>query len=211
MNILLRRLGAVLLPSGLALLIAFGSSGPALAQTFDVPDGFHVGKGDDFPPDGKWRPILTVRPDPGPFSDLSAIRLGQVAGAVGNPKAWLQRRVTLDLGQTGNTGSVFDSPDSPFSDPLFDALRKAVPELMKMAEQVARLPLESCDAPGKGYNATGAYDELYCVFTVGPIRQYLVLRLQEAQGHWYYTEVTTMNERRLRHLLAIADTFKTGG
>ena len=211
MNILLRRLGAVLLPSGLALLIAFGSSGPVLAQTFDVPDGFHVGRGDDFPPDGKWRPILTVRPDPVPFSDLSAIRLGQVAGAVGNPKAWLQRRVTLDLGQTGNTGSVFDSPDSPFSDPLFDALRKAVPELMKMAEQVARLPLESCDAPGKGYNATGAYDELYCVFTVGPIRQYLVLRLQEAQGHWYYTEVTTMNERRLRHLLAIADTFKVKG
>jgi hypothetical protein len=45
----------------------------------------------------------------------------------------------------------------------------------------------------------------------GPIRQYLVLRLQQAQGHWYYTQITTMNERRRRHLLAIADTFKVKG
>ncbi len=207
---LFTRPGAAIKPLGLALLMAL-APGPVLAQAFDVPDGFHAGKGDDFPPHGKWRPVLTVRPDPGPFSDLSAIHLNQVAGAVGNPKEWLQRRVTLDLGQTENAGSVFDSPDSPFSDPFFDALRKAVPELMKMAEQVARLPLESCDAPSKGYNATGVFDELYCVFTAGPIRQYLVLRLQKAQGHWYYTEITTMNERRLRHLLAIADTFKVKG
>jgi hypothetical protein len=210
MNKLIRRLGAVLLPSGLALLIALAPA-PVLAQIFNVPDGFHSGKGTEFPPHGKWRPILTVRPDPGPFSDLSAIHLHEVAGSVKTPKEWLQQRVTLDLGQMGDSGSVFDSPDSPFSDPVFDALRKAVPELMKMAEQVARLPLDACDAPGKGYNATGAFDELYCVFTVGPIRQYLVLRLQQAQGHWYYTEITTMNERRLRHLLAIAGTFKVKG
>ena len=210
MNRLFTRPAAAVKPLGLALLMAL-APGPVLAQIFDIPDGFHAGKGNDFPPHGKWRPILTVKPDPGPFSDLSAIDLNQVAGAVKDPAAWLQRRVTLDLGQTENSGSVFDSPDSPFSDPVFDALRKVVPELMKMAEQVARLPLESCDAPGKGYNATGAFDELYCVFTVGPIRQYLVLRLQKAQGHWYYTEITTMNERRLRHLLAIADTFKVKG
>ena len=84
MNILLRRLGAVLLPSVLVLPIAFGGPAPVLAQTFDVPDGFHAGKGDDFPPGGEWRPILTIKPDPGPFSDLSAITLNQVAGAVGN-------------------------------------------------------------------------------------------------------------------------------
>ncbi|MCH9050328.1 MAG: hypothetical protein IIA72_04515 [Proteobacteria bacterium] len=209
MNRLFTRPGAAVKPLGLAVLMAL-APGPVLAQSFDIPDGFHAAKGDDFPTHGKWRPILTVSPDPGPFSDLSAIDLNQVAGAVKDPAAWLQRRLTLDLGQADNPGSVFDSPDSPFSDPFFDALRKAVPELMKMAEQVARLPLESCDAPGKGYNATGAFDELYCVFTAGPIRQYLVLRLQQARGHWYYTEITTMNERRLRHLLAIADTFKIG-
>ncbi|MCH8196971.1 MAG: hypothetical protein IH904_02710, partial [Proteobacteria bacterium] len=140
---LFTRPGGAVKPLGLVLLMALAPA-PVLAQTFDVPDGFHAGKGDDFPPHGKWRPVLTVRPDPGPFSDLSAIHLNRVAGAVGNPKEWLQRRVTLDLGQTENAGSVFDSPDSPFSDPFFDALRKAVPELMKMAEQVARLPLESC-------------------------------------------------------------------
>jgi hypothetical protein len=35
----------------------------------------------------------------------------------------------------------------------------------------------------------------------------MVLRLQEAGGHWYYTEIRAMNERRLRHLIAIANSF----
>ena len=77
---------------------------------------------------------------------------------------------------------MFDGPGRPFPDPGFDAPREAVAEPMKMAKQVARVPLESCDAPGKGDNATGAFDGLYRVFTAGPIRQYLVLRLQQAQG-----------------------------
>jgi hypothetical protein len=54
---------------------------------------------------------------------------------------------------------VFDISDSPFSDPVFDAL--AVPELMKMAEQMARVAVESCDAPGKGDNATSAFDDTF--------------------------------------------------
>jgi hypothetical protein len=29
----------------------------------------------------------------------------------------------------------------------------------------------------------------------------------DAHGRWYYTEVRAMNERRFRHLLAIADSF----
>ena len=51
---------------------------------------------------------------------------------------------------------------------------------MKMAERMARVSLESCDAPGKGDDATGAFDGLYRVFTAGPIRQYLVLEAARA-------------------------------
>ncbi len=184
------------------------AAGPAAAQEFDVPDGFIARHEAEIPEPGVWRPVLTVRPEPGPFSEFSAIHLRQVIASVKDPQAWLKRRLTLEFGGRENAGNLFDSPDSPFSDPFFDALRKAIPELMKFIDKIAELPLDACDEPGKGYNASGSFDELYCVFAIGPMRQYLVLRLQKVGRRWFYTEIETMNERRLRHLLAIADTFK---
>jgi hypothetical protein len=58
-----------------------------------------------------------------------------------------------------------------------------------------------------GYNASGEFRERFCTFSIGPLRKYLVLRLQRTDGAWYYTRITTMNERRLRHLVAIANSF----
>lgn len=189
-------------------LVAAILAAPAGAQQFDVPDGFIVRHEAEIPESGVWRPLLTVRPEPGPFSEFSAIHLRQVIGPVEDPQAWLKQRLTLQFGDTAAAGDVLESPDSPFSDPFFDALRKAIPELMRFMDKVAELPLGSCDDPDKGYNASGSFDELYCVFAVGPMRQYLVLRLQNVGRRWFYTEIETMNERRLRHLLAIADSFK---
>lgn len=201
----LRMAGATLL----RLALAFGFvAGPAIAQEFELPAGFIARHEPELSQSGEWRALLTVRPEPGPFSELSAIHLREVNESVKDPVAWLKRRLTLELGDTAGAGDVLNSPDSPFSDPFFDALRKAIPELMKFVESVAELPLGACDDPGKGYNASGSFDELYCVFVVGPLRQYRVLRLQNVDGRWFYTDIETMNERRLRHLMAIADTFK---
>ena len=46
-----------------------------------------------------------------------------------------------------------------------------------------------------------------CVFAIGPLTQHLAFRLQDLDGVWYYTRIRTMNERRLRHLVAIANSF----
>ncbi|MEE9249635.1 MAG: hypothetical protein V3U93_00715, partial [Alphaproteobacteria bacterium] len=55
----------------LALLLGFAAP-PAAAQEFDVPDGFIARHEAEIPEPSVWRPVLTVRPEPGPFSEFSA-------------------------------------------------------------------------------------------------------------------------------------------
>jgi hypothetical protein len=193
---------------GLALL-APALAAPAFAQGFDVPDGFRSRPGAATnSPD--WTPLLTVTPDEGPFSELSEIVLARVAAPVADPDAWLAARLTAEVTAPGEIERLLDSPDSPFGDPAFDVLRRALPELFAGLQTMGRLPLEFCDPPRAGYNASGAFRERYCTFAIGPLRKFVVLRLQQAGDDWYYTQITAMNERRLRHLTAIANSFAAG-
>ena len=190
------------------LFVSFAAA-PSWAQGFDVPEGFAVTHADDLAVSPEWRPLMTVRPAAGEFAHLSAVHLRQVTGVVEHPDDWLRDRIALELGPMPDTEDDWLSgPDSPFSDPVFDVLRKAIPELFAMAQRLAEVPLEACDDPTTGHNASGSFRELYCMFAIGPIRQYTVLRLQSVDGLWYFTEIRTMNERRLRHLLAIANSFR---
>ena len=190
----------------LAALLALAGA-PAAAQQFDVPVGFVVTAEADLSSSGDWRGMLTVRPVDGPFSGLSSVRLREVVGAVDDADGWLERRLTADVTGEDEIERLLDSPDSPFADPVFDALKEAIPQFFGGLRKLSELPLEFCEDPATAYNAAGELRELYCSYQVGPLRQYLVLRLQEAGGHWYYTEIRAMNERRLRHLIAIANSF----
>jgi len=190
----------------LTVLLALAAV-PATAQQFDVPEGFVVTAEPDESPAGDWRGILTVRPEEGAFSGLSSVRLREVVGAVDDADAWLKSRLTADVAGEDEVDSVLDSPDSPFTDPMFDALKEAIPQIFSGFRTLSELPLESCEGPATAYNAAGELRELYCAYQIGPLRQYLVLRLQEAGGRWFYTEIRSMNERRLRHLIAIANSF----
>ncbi|MEE9301894.1 MAG: hypothetical protein V3V17_12340 [Alphaproteobacteria bacterium] len=189
---------------------AVTGSAPAGAVSFEVPDGFFVEQPGRFPAIEDWHPLLTIRPPEGPFSGLSAIHLREVDGEVEEPDLWLKRRLTGDVGSSEPLEEMFSSLDSPFGDPFFDALRQAIPELYAAMQKIADLPLEFCDDPQTGYNASGAFREIYCVYNIGPIREYLVLRLQKADRTWYFTEIRTMNEQRLRQLIGIANSFDSG-
>jgi hypothetical protein len=190
---------------------AVNGAAPAGAVSFEVPDGFFVEQPGRLPAIEEWHPLLTIRPPEGPFSGLSAIHLREVDGEVEDPDLWLKRRLTADVGSSEPLEEMFSSPDSPFGDPFFDALRQAIPELYSAMQKIADLPLEFCDDPQTGYNASGAFREVYCIYNIGPIREYLVLRLQKADQTWYFTEIRTMNEQRLRQLIGIANSFDTGG
>jgi hypothetical protein len=191
--------------TGMLAAIAWTSS--VAAQQFDVPEGFVVAPEADTATSKDWTPITAIRPVEGPFSELSTISLRAVRGDVTNPEAWLAERLTAQLGDPTAVEEVFTSPDSPFSDPVFDALKKSLPELFAGLQNLGRIPLHFCEEPTIGYNASGEFHELFCNYNFGPVRQFVVLRLQDSGNGWYFTEIKTMNERRLRHLVAIANSF----
>ena len=197
------------LAAGILLVIP-----PAQANWLDIPEGFVVTQ--ESQPEvsaqsaasREWRNLITVRPEPGPFSDLSEVNLRQVIGQVEEPDEWLERRVTAELVDHEVMEDVLESPDSPFSDPMFDLVRDAIPQLYAGVQELSKLPLRFCDGPLTAYNASGPLRELNCTYQLGPFRQYFIFRLQQVEGAWYFTEIRAMNEKRLRHLIAIANSFK---
>lgn len=193
---------------GVLMLCLGGFGTPAAAQHFDIPEGFMVVEDLEVPRSAEWEPVLTVQPDPGSFSELSQIQLRRVTSEVDDPDKWLSARMTVDVGTSSGAEELLNSPDSPFADPIFDALKEAIPHLFRGLEQLSKMPLSFCEGPQTAYNAAGELRELYCVYQVGPLRQYVTLRLQQAGGQWYYTDIRAMNEKRLRHLIAIANSFQ---
>jgi hypothetical protein len=193
--------------AGAGLLAALAWTSTSQAQQFDIPEGFVIVPGAETVASKDWEPVLVVRPVEGPFSELSTIALRAVRGKVTDPDTWLAARLTAQLGDPAAVEEVFTSPDSPFTDPVFNALKKSLPELFAGLQDLGRIPLSFCEEPITGYNASGEFRELYCNYNFGPIRQFVVLRLQDSDKGWYFTEIRTMNERRLRHLIAIANSF----
>lgn len=195
----------MVLALAIAILLAVP---PAHANWLDIPEGFVAEQPSQPEASQEWRSLMTVRPQPGPFSDLSVVTLRQLLEPVEQPDAWLTRRVSAEMVGQEVIEDVLESPDSPFADPLFDVVRKAIPQLYAGIQELSKLPLRFCDGPLTAYNASGPLRELNCTYPLGPFRQYLVFRLQEVDGVWYYTEIRAMNEKRLRHLIAIANSFK---
>ncbi len=203
-----RRIRMLLVGGTVWLFFASPQGAPAAARYFDIPPGFMVADDPEVASGDEWEPVLTVEPEPGSFSELSQIQLRRVTGKVDNPDDWLKGRMTVDVARSSDAEALLNSPDSPFADPTFDALKEAIPHLFRGLEQLSRMPLNFCEGPQTAYNAAGELRELYCVYQVGPLRQYITLRLQQAGGRWYFTEIRAMNEKRLRHLIAIANSFQ---
>jgi len=151
--------------------------------------------------------VLTVRPIGGSFAELSSLRLRRVTGRIEDPDRWLGNRVTFAITDEDEAHDLFTDPDSPFGDSMFDEVRKALPRLIESLKDLGRFPLRYCDKPTGGQNGVGALRQLSCNYGFGPFHQYVVLRLQDLDGDWYFTEIRTVNERRLKHLIAIANSF----
>lgn len=203
-------MNAILL-SVLAAAAVLAAPEPARAQSFDVPEGFaseivrKSGLGADAVS------VLRVRPEDGSFSGLSHVDLAPLPGPMADPDDWLRGRMTASLDAAlPDPHAMLDGPDSPFADPAFDSLRATLGAWVESVARLGDLPLEFCGAPESGANPAGAFRQLRCALPLGPFRKHLALRLQEAEGIWYYTRITAMNERRMGDLLAIADSFRIG-
>src|SRR5512144_1608339 len=101
----------LLAAAALAVALLGASPWPARAAEFELPEGFVASKEPEEQPNRDWRPLLTIQPEEGPFSDLSAIRLREVKSAPRDPDAWLKARLTADVGDEKDVSKMLASPD----------------------------------------------------------------------------------------------------
>ena len=144
-----------------------------------------------------------VRPTDSEFGPLSELRLRAVEEPIQDPVAWLREQLTLDLTPLDAAiDELIHGPDSPITGtPLADQLRS----WRGLLGSAATLPLAGCGDPVR--LARQDVWEMNCEWEVGPLRQYMRFRLIERDGGHYAIRIRTMNEQRLRHLVAIANSF----
>ena len=184
-----------------------GSGGPAAAAApadpcgmLFVPDGLQLRCTVDRGVEDDWR--LVVRPEESLFDALSELSVEPVEEPVEDPQAWLREQLRVDLsGLEDVVRELTESDDSPFTDEAVAPLEAWLGMLAGLAEW----PLQSCEEPSAG----GAIEEseLACEWQLGPFHQHFLIRLVERDGQQYAVRVRAMNERRLRHLVAIANSL----
>ena len=147
--------------------------------------------------------VAVVRPVEGAFAPLSELTVSPLEEPVEDPERWLREQLRIDLtGVEDAVSGLAESPDSPFAGSAIDEHLEGWLDLLN---SFAGLPLEGCGEPAARPGGDGW--QLVCEWPLGPLRQYLTLRLVERDGEQYAMRIRAMNEQRLRHLVAIANSF----
>jgi hypothetical protein len=178
------------------------ASESALCERLFVPEGYQLDCSvQGGPGQNDW--VLTVHPVEGAFAPLSELTIGPVREPVADPRAWLREQLTLDMSSFDATlEDLLHGADSPLADtPLVGQLDS----WRGLLRQAAGWPLAGCDEPESV--AGDASWRMGCKWEVGPFRQFMTLRLIEADGERYAVRIRAMNEHRMRHLVAIANSF----
>ena len=144
-----------------------------------------------------------VRPTGSEFGPLSELQLRRVEEAIDDPAAWLREQLTLDLTPLDAAiDELIHGPDSPITGtPLAQQLQS----WRGLLGSAATLPLTGCGDPVR--LVRDETWEMVCEWEVGSLRQFMRFRLIERDGERYAIRIRTMNEQRLRHLVAIANSF----
>jgi hypothetical protein len=145
-----------------------------------------------------------VAPVSGTFRALSRMSLRRLDPeadrlAWTDPRAWLEQQMIVDLdGLSGVVSGLADDPDSPFGGEM---MRGALAALVDGLEGLSRLPLAAC---GEGPSET----EVACRFGVEPIGLVMQVMLAADGEERFAFNIRTFNEQRLRHFVAIANSFQ---
>jgi hypothetical protein len=186
------------------LSLGWSTSGLAATEPCDrlfVPEGYELTcTVERKPGDDAWE--VSVHPMEGAFAGLSELTLTPLDEDVDDPARWLREQVTIDVSGIENALTGFiDDEDNPFADeswwPSLQGLRDVVHSL-------SDLPLDSCDEPRERRDGSWSID---CEWGISSLRQFLTVRLVERDGAFYSLRTRSMNERRHRHLEAIANSF----
>jgi hypothetical protein len=198
------RLGFLIGALGLAWAAPPGAAAAAqdLCARLFVPEGIELNCTLQSDPAGPGLAAV-VQPTDSEFAPLSELTLRPVEEPVEDPAEWLREQLTLDLSPVDSAlDELINGADSPITGtPLADQLQN----WRGLLGSAAKLPLSGCKDPVR--LADGAAWQMACEWELGPLRQYMTFRLVERAGERYAIRIRTMNEQRLRHLVAIANSF----
>ena len=201
---MIARLAFLIGTIGLACAAAPTLAQPAedLCAKLSVPEGIGLACTPESDPAGSG--LAVVQPTDSDFAPLSELSVRPVEGPIEDPAAWLREQLTLDLSPVDAAlEDLIHGADSPITGtPLAEQLQS----WRGLLDSAASLPLSGCRDPVR---LTGGIDawEMACAWELGPLRQYMRFRLVERAGELYAIRIRTMNEQRLRHLVAIANSF----
>lgn len=172
-----------------------------------VPEGYQLTCTVEGGPERDWVARVAPSDDDG-FGGLTELTMEPVEGPIDEPQFWLREQMTVDVsGVEHGLRDLLEDPDSPLADvPLEDQAR----ELIQMMHALGQLPLRGCEEPVSleaGKEASGSVHEIACSWQLGPFTQYMNVRLLQRGGDSYVFHMRAANERRLRHLRAIASSF----
>lgn len=198
------------LSTGFLALFALGSFGADTASAATEPcDRLFVPEGYELTctverqtgSDDSWE--VSVHPLEGTFAGLSELKLMPVEESVSDPDSWLQEQIRIDASGLENALTNFlEDEDNPFS---AESWWQSLKGLKDVVHSLSDLPLDSCAAPVE--NTEKASWKIDCDWGIGSLRQYLSVYLVERDGEYYTLKIQAMNQRRYRHLLAIANSF----
>lgn len=195
-----------------AAAIAFGlwavapaAEAAALCESLFVPDGYTL-VCETRIESGRRSERVVVRPSAGAASALAELtvrplRREEAPLAWTEPEAWLADQVAVDVSGV-STGLQSLAASGPLAHP---AARATVDGLVTMLAGWSKLPLEGCTP-----DPDPARHELHCRWGVAPVAITMDQRLIEAGERRFLVSYWAADEQRMRHLEAIANSFKPG-
>lgn len=183
------------------------ASAATLCERLYVPDDIGLECVVDVPEAGGNDGKITVKPDGGPFVDLSRMSVRQLdrtddGKAWLDPEEWLESQLTLDFTNVvGALEDLADDPDNPLAGSGFSTV---VTSFRQLLTGFGNLPLTGCEPVHRRSSQTRA---LNCLWGIEPITLQLEVRLIGSGEARYASNLWSMNEKRMRHFQAIANSF----
>jgi hypothetical protein len=194
-------------PLALAALLPFLAVRPAaateLCDRLSVPEGYKL-VCETQVEDGHRSQRVIVRPTASavPLAELTLRQLDKAEQPLAwqDPELWLNEQVSVDLSSI--TSLLRASETGPLAHPI---ARATVDGLITMLAGWSQLPRQACTPD----NRPGRY-QLRCDWGIAPLALRSTLRLVPAGDERYAISFWAADERELRHLEAIANSFKAG-
>ena len=151
--------------------------------------------------------VIQIYPRGNVFSEYSWITVNKSIKEITNKKEWLYERLSDEIKHLASIERLLRGPDSPLLETIFDTARTSLPNIDDTIAKASISPDFFCEHPKLGYNKQGEFMQLYCQYPLGMFKYYIVLRLQNIKNTEYYLCISSLNHKRLRELIEIADSI----